>query len=49
MLIRPFVRLLAGEDALTRLERFLSGQELREKIPTIPAERELTTTEAGLG
>ena len=27
MLIRPFVRHLAGEDALTRLERFLSGQE----------------------
>lgn len=28
MLIRPFVRVLAGEDALVRVERFLAGQAL---------------------
>lgn len=28
MLIIPFIRLLAGEDALTRLERFLAGQAI---------------------
>jgi hypothetical protein len=38
MLIRPFIRLLAGEDALTRLERFLSGQELsaRQPVASLP-------------
>lgn len=38
MLIRPFVRLLAGEDALTRLDRFLSGQELSARQQTIASE-----------
>jgi len=33
MLIRPFIRLLAGEDALTRVDRFLSGQELSARQP----------------
>jgi hypothetical protein len=38
MLIRPFVRLLAGEDALTRLDRFLSGQELSARPPAMTAD-----------
>lgn len=31
MLIRPFVRLLAGDDALTRLSNYLDGEELALK------------------
>lgn len=38
MLIRPFVRLLAGEDALTRLDRFLSGQELSARPLVVVAD-----------
>lgn len=47
MLIRPFVRLLAGDDALTRLERFLTGQELPEKRSEAPPTDGESLPEAG--
>ena len=49
MLIRPFVRLLAGEDALTRLDRFLSGEELSARQSAPPDEPDAVSALAGEG